>query len=419
MMYYLSICILLIALFQAILLAWKQISVSQHNRKVQALELKLLQQKLSTQIQTGNQPIHQTSGWEGWRKFRVDMVVNESPSIRSYYLIPHDGKSIPGYLPGQHLTFKLKIPGASKPVVRCYSLSDSGERPSYYRVTIKKQTAPLQPPSLPNGVASGHFHENIERGDVVDVRSPSGKFYLDLTEKSPIVLIAGGIGLTPSLCMLNTLVDISSAREIWLFYGVNNGSDLIMQDHFRTLTNTHRNIKVRKIYSNPSDQDRQGTDYDHRGHITVSLIQQSGAPMDADYYICGPPGMMEAMFADLNANGVDQQRIHFESFGPASIRKVSGQQQNSVDQSSGDIPVTFGLSGINADWNPQCGSLLELAESKGALIESGCRAGSCGTCLTAILEGTVDYIDSPGLTVESGSCLPCIAVPNGKLILNA
>ena len=114
--------------------------------------------------------------------------------------------------------------------------------------------------------------------------------------------------------------------------------------------------------------------------------------------------------------GIDSQRIHFESFGPA---KAPGSAASKSKRASKTRDVSFQLSGKSVSWNAKDGTLLDLAESQGAVIDTGCRAGSCGSCLTAILKGKVDYIDEPGCEVEAGSCLPCIAVPKTDLTLNA
>ena len=83
------------------------------------------------------------------------------------------------------------------------------------------------------------------------------------------------------------------------------------------------------------------------------------------------------------------------------------------------MPVTLGLSEKNSLGSSASRTLLVAAEAAGVQIESGCRAGSCGTCLTAVIEGEVSYIEDPDSDIEKGSCLTCIAVPKSKLRLNA
>ncbi len=120
----------------------------------------------------------------------------ETGDICSFYLEPHDRRPLPSFMPGQYLTFRLNIPGQAKPVIRCYSLSD-GPKAEYFRVTIKKVGPPPGKADGKPGLVSSHFHDQIEQGDIVDVKAPGGQFFLDPAEDTPAVLIGGGIGLTP------------------------------------------------------------------------------------------------------------------------------------------------------------------------------------------------------------------------------
>ena len=83
------------------------------------------------------------------------------------------------------------------------------------------------------------------------------------------------------------------------------------------------------------------------------------------------------------------------------------------------IEITFSRSGQTVAWDPQCDSLLDFAEENGIAMDSGCRAGNCGTCLTAIKSGEVQYNTDPGAEPEDGSCLTCVCVPKGPLTLDA
>ena len=383
------------------------------------LEKKLLEKRIANVVTQNTKTNGPEWAWSGWRKFRINSIVNENSQIKSFYLVPHDGKRLPGFFPGQYLTFRLKIPGISKPVIRCYSLSDSGEQRDHYRVSIKKQVAPTSVPKAKDGIASGYFHKELEEGDILDVKAPTGKFWLDMTEKSPVVLVAGGVGITPMLSMINTLDQKSSKREIWLFYGVQNVKQLVMSDHLKQMGIKNSNLHVHHFFSSPGALGLRAPGSDNHGHISCESILQLGAPLSADFYICGPGAMMDSMVSGLHKQGVSGARIHFESFGPAGINRGVAKPEVLPEKSGATIPVTFGLSDKTIMWSSASGTLLEAAEAAGIQIESGCRAGSCGTCLTAVLEGEVSYIEDPDSNVEKGSCLTCIAVPKSKLRLNA
>lgn len=412
---YLGYIILLITASYVLLLAFQQYKRSRAFQANFDLKRRLLEEQVSGIIEKNSTQCQEVKAWSGWRKFRVDRVVAENDTIKSFYFLPHDGKAIAGFLPGQHLTFRLKVPGQSKPVIRCYSLSDSAEEDGYYRVSIKKQLAPPKSPDAPPGVSSCYFHDQLLEGDVLDVRAPGGKFYLDMTEKSPIVLIGGGIGLTPSLSMLNTLADVNSDRKIHLLYAMQNKDEQIMEAHFLAIEKKLKNFRFHRFFAFCEPEELNESV--HQGYISCPTMRDIGIEFDADFYICGPPPMMNAIVGGLEGEGVSQDRIHFESFGPASVSKKS------VPKVDGDkaktFPITFSLSGKNVDWDPSQGSVLDAAESVGVDIQSGCRAGSCGTCLTAIQEGEVTYIDDAGVDIEKGSCLACIAVPKGPLKVHA
>ena len=113
------------------------------------------------------------------------------------------------------------------------------------------------------------------------------------------------------------------------------------------------------------------------------------------------------------------ERIHFEAFGPASIKKIAWPEVLPSGEQGG-LEVNFVRSNKTVLWSPGAGTLLELAEAHGIRIDSGCRAGSCGTCVTAVRDGKVEYLGgNPDFDIEKGSCLACIAVPKGALSLDA
>lgn len=354
--------------------------------------------------------------WNGFRKFRIVSKVKETHDITSFYLSPHDGKPLPGFLPGQFLTFQFHIPNSTQPVVRCYSLSDSPYHPERYRVSIKKVPPPRDEPSAPAGLVSNYFHENLNEHDIVDVKAPSGHFCLGMNEKTPVVLLAGGVGITPLLSMLNALVEIESQREIWFFLGVRNKKEHMMKEHLEKIAKENLNVNLKIFYSSPEKTDVKDEDYHVEGRVTVNNFKSFLPSNNYDFYICAPPPMVKDLRADLSAWGVPKANIHFEAFGPATVKKC---KTDSTKEQTPKIDIRFTKSGKILPWNPNLTSLLEFAEKNGIPLDSGCRAGNCGTCLTAIKNGEVTYVGEPGSPPEEGSCLACIAIPKGNLTLDA
>ena len=346
----------------------------------------------------------------------------EGGGICSFYLRAHDKKPLPPFFPGQYLTFRLQLHNDKQATtIRCYSLSDS-PNPEYYRVSIKKSPPPRDP-SKANLAASvsNFFHDQLNEGDIVDVKAPSGHFFLDVTHHTPIVLIGGGVGLTPMVSMMNAIVASGSRREVWFFYGVRNRDEHIMRDHFKEIERDHPNIHVQVCYSDPTEKCVAGTDYHQAERVSVDLFKKLLPSNNFDFYLCGPPPMMSSLFEGLAAWGVPEANVHFEAFGPATVKKVATPEATGAvaAAAASAIKVTFAKAGKTVDWDAKLGSLLELAEANGVAITSGCRAGNCGTCITAVKGGQVEYLREPGDKPEAGSCLTCITLPKGDLILDA
>jgi len=362
--------------------------------------------------------------WEGFREFWVQRrkIEDGNGSICSFYLAPIDGHPLPAFRPGQFLTFRLPIEDPvtrqTKTVVRCYSLSDR-PRPDYYRVSIKRVPAPADHPEVPPGTSSNFFHDQVREGSTLLVKAPSGHFHLMEDEPLPVVLIGGGIGITPMLSIINTLLEGGSQREVWLYYGVRNGAEQIMKKPLRELARMHGNFHLHVCYSNPNGDEVAGVDYQHKGRVDIPLLRTTLKLMRYQFYVCGPKPMMESLVPGLEEWGVDTDDIHYESFGPASLIKHEKPKTGPEGISARAITVTFSKTGTRVPWNPDAGSLLELAEAQGIEVGSGCRAGSCGCCQTTLETGEIEYSQQPDADIEPGHCLLCISTPKGDLTLAA
>ncbi len=361
--------------------------------------------------------------WDGFKEFVVQRRVIEdgAASVCSFYLTPADAGPLPPFSPGQYLTFKLPIAslatGQTKTLVRCYSLSDRA-RPDYYRVSIKRVPPPPDKPGAPPGLSSNYFHDHVEEGSRLLVKAPSGHFHLLEGQPLPIVLVGGGIGITPMLSIINTVLVSESTRPVWLYYGIRNGTEHLMKDDLRTLAEAYPNFHLHVCYSRPGADDVEGIDYQHRGHVDLPLLRATLKLARYQFYVCGPKPMMESLVPALQEWGVDASDIFYESFGPASL--IKHEEKQSVPRTTVQpITVTFGKSDKRIPWDPGADSLLEFAEANGIEVESGCRAGSCGSCQTRIDTGEVEYNQLADVDVKSGHCLLCITIPKGDLTLAA
>jgi ferredoxin-NADP reductase len=407
----------LLQLSLVVLTSARRAVTDSHQRK---LDLQLLRAQIESarkkQVQTGEAG----KAWEGFRKFEVSKKFIEAKDMCSFYLSPHDKKKLPGFKPGQYLTFKLEIPGQTKNTIRCYSLS-AGPREDFYRVTIKKVAAPKDKPEWAPGLSSSHFHGNIKEGDILDVKAPHGEFFLDMNQNKPAVLIGGGIGITPVLSMLEAIVKSGVKRETWFFLGVANGVEHPFKEQLQTIAREHDNIHVQICYSKPGEKDVADKDYHHPSRVSVELFKKVLPSSNYDYYLCGPGPFMESIVGDLEKWGVPTEQIHFEAFGPASVKAKAPAAAAAPVAGAPTVEIHFKKAGKTLPWDG-VSSLLEFAEANGIRMDSGCRAGSCGTCLTAVKGGKVKYSKTPSVTPEAGSCLTCLGLPDpagGQLILDA
>ena len=370
-----------------------------------------------------------TAPWAGYRSFRVERKVQEDAlaQVCSFYLAPEDGKPLAPFLPGQFLTFALEATDASgktQSIVRCYSLSDAPQSGSY-RITVKRVRAPVGS-GFSDGQSSSHFHDRIAVGSALQVRAPAGHFHIDRSD-APVVLIGGGIGITPLLSMLNWCLAAQPGREVWLFHGVRNGAELLMSAQLRELAARHPHFHLHLCLSDPQADDisghRAGSVHCHHSRADVALLRRVLPLKPYHFYICGPTAMLQSLVPALDDWGVPDERIHFEAFGPASIaRKDKAAVTQATSRSrerEGTVLVTFAKSGKQATWEPALGSLLELAETHGIAVSSGCRAGACGSCQTGLRAGEVAYATAPDFDPAPGTCLLCVGTPKTAVTLEA
>ena len=245
-------------------------------------------------------------GWNGWRNFRIENKNRESEIITSFVLRPVDGGPVLRHEPGQYLTFWIEVPG-QHPLKRNYSIS-SAPNGETYRISVKRE---------PQGIASNWLHDRAEVGQVLKVAPPAGEFFLKGQAARPVVLLSGGVGLTPMMSMLETIAAQHPDACVHYVHGTLNGSTHAMGDRVRSMAGARSNIRATTFYIEPRPEDRPGKDYDHVGMITVEWLQAHTPLAEADYYLCGPRPFLRAFVGGLALAGVPSDRIHYEFFGPA------------------------------------------------------------------------------------------------------
>lgn len=343
-----------------------------------------------------------------WRPLRVARIEAQSHNIRSIYLEPADGAGLPLFQAGQHLPLRFNIDGDVH--IRTYSLS-SAPSDDFFRISVKR-----------DGRVSTHLHEQIRVGDLLEARAPQGHFTVAPHERRPLVLLAAGVGITPLLSMLREVVyqglRTRRIRPTWFIQSSRTLADQPFRHELdRLLEDAGDAVRVVRLLSQPEAEAIQGEDFDLCGRIDVELLKDLLTVEDydqPDFVVCGPGSFTQALYDGLRELDIRDSRIHAETFGPSTLRRRPDPDAVVIEQppaATASVPVVFQRSAKEARWQPEGGSLLELAESRGLRPEFSCRGGSCGTCKTRLISGQVHYPLPPAEVPDDGQVLICCAIP--------
>jgi uncharacterized protein len=372
--------------------------------------LRQFEQQLEQQRPT---PPSRSEAWKGYRRFVVERTVAEADDITSIYLSPEDRRPLPAFRPGQFLTLRIQVPGQNKAAVRCYSLSDR-PRADYYRITVKA-VRPEAPTTRQQGLVSRYLSRGVRTGDVFESQAPRGEFHL-LDDARPAVLIGAGIGITPLLSMTSTLLHQPGDRQVILFHGVRNSREHAFRDRLQNLASLQSRMRYLPCYSQPLPMDQPERGYVVPGRIDIDLVRRVLPSPNVPCYVCGPGEFMESMVDGLRAWGVAEQDLHFEAFGPSTVKRAAAISSESASGPAVTARVSFQQSDVEANFS-SASSLLDLAEANGVSVPSGCRAGNCGLCATRLLAGQVRYPQPPTAPIDPGFCLTCVAQPDSAEVV--
>lgn len=256
---------------------------------------------------------HQPGGWTGYRTFYVDRKEKENEEVTSFYLKPQDGKEIATYKAGQYLTIKAEIPGEKYTHIRHYSLSEAPGK-GYYRISVKRE----EDGDAPDGIVSNYLHDHILSDDTLQISAPAGDFVLDNNDL-PIVLISGGIGITPLLSMLNTVTAEQPHRQATFIHATSSSQTHVFKEHIRNLADNHQNVKSYICYTTPTEKDKEARHYDKEGYIDLDFLTSILSTKEADFYLCGSIPFMEAIIRYLNELKISKEHIHYEAFSPVAM----------------------------------------------------------------------------------------------------
>lgn len=344
---------------------------------------------------------------DAWLQYKIIRIEDESELIRSFYLQPTKENGLIPFKPGQYLTIRLVPTKGDKPVVRTYTVS-STPADSYYRISVKLENS---------GLISKHLHHSLNIGDVIEAKAPRGDFYVNSNVQRPVVLLGGGVGITPMISMATYLVQegirTRRQRPVTVFHATRSLAQRAFNQSFRELEKQALGeFRYYSFISRPESNALLEKDFDGSGHISADLLRQNLALDDYDFYLCGPAGFMQGMYDALQSLGVQDKRIYSESFGPAELqRKVETVPLQVVSDEAKTAVIKFSKSGKEQSWQAGDPNLLEVAESSGINPDFSCRKGVCGACKTKIKSGTVVYRTQPTAEHSIDEALICCAVP--------
>lgn len=360
----------------------------------------------------GNQnpttPLSRRETWIG--KLKVIGIFPETPQVKTFRLAMPGSSPLPfAYEPGQFATLTLYPEQAPDGVKRSYTIASSPSQRDYVELTIKRE---------PEGLCSRFMHDNVSVGDELQLQAPLGRFYFNGTTSERILLVAGGVGITPMMSALRYLTAHCWPGQIRLLFGVKTPEDIIFKEEIERLTLQFENVKTDILVSQPGDSQWEG----RTGRITTEVIQEL-IPDVASFeaHICGPPAMMDAVKSSLMDLGVPKAGIKTEAFG-TEVKRNLATSPRPVDIEQGtQFAVSFTQSKKNAAITPDQ-TVLDAADAVDVPIDRSCLAGTCGACIVKLASGEVNMEVEDALEPEekeAGYILACQAKPKTDISVDA
>lgn len=347
--------------------------------------------------------------WTG--SLRVAAIFRETPSVKTFRLMNPSGGAIPFiFLPGQFLTVAVALAGST--VKRSYTIASSPAQRDYVEITVKREEM---------GAVSRYLHDRVQPGELLHVSPPQGRFTFTGAEANSIVLIGGGVGITPLMSIVRALTDRAWGGAIHLLYACRSTEEFVFRDELERLQRRHPNLQVVATMTRAEGTVWMGP----RGRLSRDLVADCVPDLPGKrIHVCGPPPMMDAVRAMLLDLGVPSDHVLTEAFGPAekTSSRRAAVEAAMVEAPTATTPtVTFTISGKSAAL-PRGTTVLEAAEHVGVSIDNSCRAGTCGTCAIRLVEGRVTMEVEDGLPADEkarGIILACQAKASSDLVVEA
>jgi ferredoxin-NADP reductase len=250
-------------------------------------------------IPVKKQPARRKAFWSG--ELELARITDETHDVKTFRFVNPGGGPLPfTHVAGQYLNLKLTIDG--RRVNRSYTIASPPTRRDYCEISVKK---------VANGYASKHLHDTWRTGQRIQIGAPAGKFTFAGDEAKRIVLIAGGIGITPMMAVVRSLCDRGWRGDMYLVFSVRQVKDIVFRAELAELQAAHRNLHVLITVSADPAVAWDGA----RGQITRELLERCVPDLRrGPIMLCGPDAMMTAMRTLLVGMGIPDDEIHQEAF---------------------------------------------------------------------------------------------------------
>jgi len=331
-------------------------------------------------------------------------VEDVTHDVKTFRFRPADGSEIPfHYRAGQFLT--LHIAPGDIPTRRSYTIASTPTWRDRIEITVKREA---------HGLVSRWLHDDLKIGDEVEIEAPNGTFCFSGEEADSVVLVGGGVGITPMMSVARYLTDVRWPGEVHLILGFRSPRDFIFRNELAELQARNARLRVAVAMSRPGDEPWTGA----VGHVDAALLAAAVPDIPRRRtHICGPPPMMDAVRTALAGLGVPEGQIKTEAFG--TVKRDPTTRVTASTTLAGK--VTFHASDLTAP--VAVGStILDAADEAGVFIDNACRSGTCGSCRVKLVAGSVSMAVQDALTEADkgdGYILACQAEIRGDVRVEA
>ena len=346
--------------------------------------------------------------WASGESKRIEClsVVAETHDVKTFTFHSPDYPAL-AYEPGQFLTISPVI--GQQSVSRCYTLSSTPTRPFTFSITVKR---------VPGGAVSNWLHDNLKAGDAMSASGPAGVFTPVAGPARKLLYLSAGSGITPLMAMTRAAADLHADLDIVFVHSARTPKDIIFREELARLERSMPRLRTLFFCEGLGDEpDWAGP----IGRLSIAELQQRIPDfLERSVFTCGPKGYMDAARALLGAAGFDLARYHQESFDINAEVVVEPTPGAEPGLAQDTFTVRLARSGKSFTMSADQ-TVLSAAKKAGAVVPSSCSQGVCGTCKTALLEGSVEMKHNGGIRqreIDKGLRLLCCSRPTSDLVID-